>query len=85
MKKITKIILTVIITLFMAMPLKAQIFIDDDEFEGRMRKGFVDFNLVVPIQGQDADQYVPLGDGWLLLTAMGTAYLLRRGRKKKED
>ena len=69
----------------MAMPLKAQIFIDDDEFEGRMRKGFVDFNLVVPIQGQDADQYVPLGDGWLLLTAMGTAYLLRRGRKKKED
>lgn len=85
MKKITKIILTVIITLFMAMPLKAQIFIDDDEFEGRMRKGFVDFNLVVPIQGQDADQYVPLGDGWLLLTAMGTAYLLRRGRKKKKD
>ena len=64
-------------------PLKAQIFIADDEFEGMMRKNNPDFALVSPLQGFSSDQYLPLGDGVLLLVGLGGAYLLRKRNKKK--
>ncbi|MBR4561795.1 MAG: hypothetical protein IKO23_07760 [Bacteroidales bacterium] len=64
-------------------PLKAQVFIADDEFEGMMRKDNPDFALVSPLQGFSSDQYLPLGDGVLLLVGLGGAYLLRKRNKKK--
>ena len=80
MKKIM-ILLTVV---FLSVgPLKAQIFIADDEFEGMMRKNNPDFALVSPLQGFSSDQYLPLGDGVLLLVGLGGAYLLRKRNKKK--
>ena len=80
MKK-TMVLLTVLI--MTVAPLKAQVFIADDEFEGMMRLAESEYVLVVPNQASDADQFTPIGDGVLLLAGLGGAYLLRK-RKKKE-
>ena len=61
------------------------VIIMDDEFEGNNRSGYQEFELVTPYQGGDYDQYLPLGDGWLLLVGMGSAYLLKKARKKKKS
>ena len=63
-------------------PLKAQVFIGDNEFEGVLRQGESEYVLVVPNEGSDADQYTPLGEGMLLLALFGEAYL---HKKRKED
>jgi len=69
--------------LAMAAPLRAQIFIMDDEFEGKLRQNIPEENLWVPITALDSDQsFTPLGEGWLLLTALGGAYLLKKRKKK---
>lgn len=84
MKKMMKKTVVLLTVLFMAVvPLKAQVFIADDEFEGMMRLAESEYVLVVPQQASDADQYTPIGDGVLLLAGLGGAYLLRK-RKKKE-
>ena len=70
--------------LSLTMAANAQIFIDDDEFEGTMRKGQSSSNLLVPIQGQQTDQqYTPLGGEILLLGCLGGAYLLTKRKKKR--
>lgn len=84
MKKLMKKTVVLLTVLFMAVvPLKAQVFIADDEFEGMMRLAESEYVLVVPQQASDADQYTPIGNGVLLLAGLGGAYLLRK-RKKKE-
>lgn len=87
MKKITiriAMMITVVLMLVSA-PLNAQIYIMDEEFEGHDRTGYtdIDWGTFVPVQGQDADQYLPLGDGVLALGLLGGAYLLSK-RKKRE-
>lgn len=82
-KKVAK-VLVVLMLMFSTWPLHAQVFIQDEEFEGRGRTGYEDFGLVVPYQGGDQDQYVPLGDGVLALTLLGGAYLMKKLRKKEE-
>lgn len=81
-RKIAMVLVT--LTLLVSTYSEAQILIMDDEFEGNMRTGYQEFELVTPYQGGDFDQYLPLGDGWLLLVGMGSAYLLKKGRKKKK-
>lgn len=76
------ILLIVVTILFVACPAKAQVFIMDDEFEGTMRQNTEDFGLIVPIEGLDSDQYLPLGDGLLVLAALGGAYLMGKRKKK---
>ena len=76
------ILLIVVTILFVACPAKAQGFIMDDEFEGTMRQNTEDFGLIVPIEGLDSDQYLPLGDGLLVLAALGGAYLMGKRKKK---
>ena len=84
MKRMMKKTVVLLTVLFMAVvPLKAQIFIADDEFEGTMRLAESEYVLVVPNQSSDADQYLPLGDGVLLLAGLGGAYLLKKRNKKK--
>lgn len=84
MKKMMKKIMILLTVVFLAVgPLKAQVFIADDEFEGMMRKDNPDFVLVSPIQGLSSDQYLPLGNGILLLAGLGGAYLLKKRNKKK--
>ena len=81
-RKIAMVLVT--LTLLVSVSSEAQILIMDDEFEGYIRTGYQEFELVTPYQGGDFDQYLPLGDGWLLLVGMGSAYLLKTGRKKKK-
>ena len=84
MKRMMKKAVVLLTVLFMVVvPLKAQIFIADDEFEGTMRLAESEYVLVVPNQSSDADQYLPLGDGVLLLAGLGGAYLLKKRNKKK--
>ena len=81
-----KIMRNIVLLLLLSLSLvsKAQIFIDDDEVEGTLRNGQSSSGLLVPIQGQQTDQYAPLGEGVLLLGCLGGAYLLNKRRKKVE-
>ena len=71
--------------LLSAEPLRAQVFIQDDEFEGSMRVGTNEFDLVVPMDGSDVDQYVPLGEGVLAMAMLGGAYLMTKRKKNRKD
>ena len=82
MKKLKYILLIVVTVLLVACPAMAQVFIMDDEFEGTMRQNTEDFGLIVPIEGLDSDQYLPIGDGLLVLAALGGAYLMGKRKKK---
>ena len=80
-------ILTILLTVLLmaSAPLHAQIFIMDDEFEGKLRQNVTEENLWLPIVAIDQDQaYTPVGEGWLLLTALGGAYLLNKRKKKNK-
>lgn len=83
MKKMMKKTVVLLTVLFMAVvPMKAQVFIADDEFEGMMRQEESEFVLFVPVQAQDGDQsYSPIGSGVLLLAGLGGAYLLTKRKK----
>ena len=76
--------IVLLLLLSLSLVSKAQIFIDDDEVEGTLRNGQSSSGLLVPIQGQQTDQYAPLGEGVLLLGCLGGAYLLNKRRKKVE-
>ena len=65
-------------------PVQAQVFIMDEDVEGNIRIKDSEFTVPVPYQGTDLDEYLPLGDGVLLLTALGGAYLLRKRKKSKD-
>lgn len=83
MRKLLK-VMAVLVLMLASMPTHAQVFIQDKETEGLDRTGYEDFGLVTPYQGGDHDQYLPLGEGWLLLTALGGAYLVKKAHKKEE-
>ena len=84
MKKMMKKIMVLLTVFVLAVgPLKAQIFIADDEFEGMMRKSDPDYILVAPMQGLTTDQFTPIGNGVLLLAGLGGAYLLTKRKKRK--
>ena len=61
----------------------SQIFLSDED-DASLRSGAqnIDFNLIVPYEGGDADQYLPLGDGLFVLAALGGAYLLKKRKKE---
>ena len=81
--RISVIILTMLLAT--ASPLRAQIFIMDDEFEGKLRQNIPEENLWVPITAMDSDEaYTPVGEGWLLLSALGGTYLLKKRKKKNK-
>ena len=64
-------------------PTQAQVFLMDEDAGGNIRIPESEFTVPVPYQGTDLDEYLPLGDGVLLLTALGGAYLLRKGKKSE--
>ena len=61
---------------------KAQIFLQDFDQTESPRAPADDYGLFLGAPGSDGDQYLPLGDGLLVLMGLGGAYLLR---KKKQD
>lgn len=79
-------ILTVVVALFVAVvPAMSQVFITDEEAweSDRAAKGPEAITVMIPEQNIKYDQFIPVGDGLLLLAGMGAAYLL--GKRKKND
>jgi len=79
-----KVILTAILALALTMSATAQIFITEEE--QALRSGVETENGIIPANGSLSDQaneeYLPVGSGIALLTALGGAYLL--GKRNKE-
>lgn len=69
--------------MLMAMTAKAQMFTMEDEVN-ELREPVAEDHGIIPFHGVEFDQsnYIPLGDGVLLLAALGGAYLI--GKRKKE-
>ena len=69
-----------IFTLFvtLAAPLRAQVFMMDGEGNYREPEDPEVFAGLPENYGLGVDWYTPLGDGLLLLTALGGVYLLRK-------
>lgn len=85
MKKIL-LILTLLLTL--AAPMRAQVFImEEDEGPDRNVLGANGTynNVIVHGSSDDQTNYVPIGNGVLLLAAMGGAYLVGRRKKVKAN
>ena len=61
---------------------EAQVFIMDSDIDNP-RVETEEFDINNPgFHGSGSDWYLPLGDGALLLAALGGAYLLNKKRKK---
>ena len=90
--KMKKSIVIIIIALLIGCfkPLSAQIiYTQEDAGINPRAQGSGDLNVMVPMQNVNIDQwkeeFVPVGNGLLLLAGMGGAYLLsKRGKTKKE-
>ena len=61
----------------------AQIFLQEFDQTDNPREEADDYGLFIGFQGGDGDQYLPLGDGLLVLMGLGGAYLLKN--RKRED
>ena len=78
------VIVIVSVLMLMSSPAKAQIFLQDfDQTTDNPRVEADDYGFFIGPQGFDGDQYLPLGDGVLLLMGLGGVYLLNR--RKRED
>lgn len=77
-------IATIIVALFMsALPTKGQLYImEDDENVNRLEGEGTEFNIMVPAQDVNNDQYVPLVGGVWALSGLAGLYLLHRHRHK---
>lgn len=82
MRNFKKIMVAFATSLMMMGPLHAQVFIQDDEFEGQLRSGYEEFELITPYQAGDMDEFSPISDGLLALTGLSGAYLLAKRKKK---
>lgn len=58
----------------------AQVFImeDDESLNPRNPDGNITFNVIVNSQDVNNDQYLPLGEGVLLLSGLAGLYLMKR-------
>lgn len=82
MKKLIIAITTVL--MLASAPAMAQVFLDDDDqFDNRTRLNEGDLGVMVPSQNVEIDQYVPVGEGILLLAGLAGAYLV--GKRRKEE
>ena len=76
-------ILILTLGLILAVSAKAQIFVMEDEANNRTVTADPSYWPDVPSnENQGHDDYVPVGTGIFLLTALGGAYLLKKKRNK---
>lgn len=82
MKKLIAIIAALMLA---TAPAMSQVFImDEDEYNnGRARTDANGFGVMVPEQDVTYDQYVPVGEGIVVLAGLAGAYLF--GKRRKED
>ena len=86
MNKMKKIFGMLALVAALSVPAKAQIFLDDEDMNVRGDgSGNMDIGNIIPQHGVEWDQanYLPVGEGVLLLGLLGGAYLL--GKKRKEE
>lgn len=87
MKKMIKTITIVAISLLLlvAGAAKAQIFLSDFDQGENPRVEADDYGFIIGYEGGDLDQYVPLGDGLLLMVGLGGAYLMSKRNRNREE
>jgi hypothetical protein len=61
----------------------AQVFLDDETMNSNRAGEVAPPGAFIPEQGVDHDQYVPVGEGMLLLAGLAGAYLV--GKRRKEE
>ena len=83
-----KILLILTILLILAAPLRAQVFIMEEDENDRLGNVFGNGqwnNIIVHGSPDDQMNYMPLGEGILMLTALGGAYLLGKKKSRKTN
>ena len=81
MKK--RIIAITTVLMLAAAPAMAQVFLDDEAGNSNRAANADGFGVMVPEQNVTYDQYVPVGEGMLLLAGLAGAYLV--GKRRKEE
>ena len=81
MKNIKHILLTALLLLTLAAPLRAQVFMMDGDENYRDPEDPAVFVQLPEDYGSATDYYTPIGDGLMLLAALGGAYLLNTKKK----
>lgn len=71
-------VITLLLFMFMSLSMKAQVFMMDGDDNYRDPEDPAVFAGLPEDYGLGVDWYTPLGDGLLLLTALGGVYLLRK-------
>ena len=80
-----KILLIFTLFLTLAAPMRAQVFIMEEDENQRVENVFGNGewnNIIVHGSADDQANFVPLGEGILLLSALGGAYLLKMKKSK---
>ena len=81
-----KSIILLVTMLLMAVPMRSQVFLTQEDLDSERDGQWEDIGLIIPIHEQDFDQaepYAPVGSGIAVLAALGGAYLL--GKKCREE
>ena len=81
-----KSIILLVTMLLMAVPMRSQVFLTQEDLDSERQGQWEDIGLIIPIHEQDFDQaepWVPVGSGIAVLAALGGAYLL--GKKRREE
>ena len=81
-----KSLMLLVTMLLMAMPMRSQVFLTQEDLDSERDGQWEDIGLIIPIHEQDFDQaepYAPVGSGMAVLAALGGAYLL--GKRRKEE
>ena len=81
-----KSIILLVTMLMMALPMRAQVFLTQEDLDSERAGQWEAIGLIIPIHEQDFDQaepFTPVGSGIVLLTALGGAYLL--GKRKERE
>ena len=81
-----KSIILLVTMLLMAVPMRSQVFLTQEDLDSERMGQWEDIGLIIPIHEQDFDQaepYAPVGSGIAVLAALGGAYLL--GKKRREE
>lgn len=82
-----KIFVTLAMAMLLSVPASAQIFLDDEDMNKRgSGDGNMEIGNIIPQHGVEWDQanYTPVGEGILLLSVLGGAYLIGKKRKEQE-
>ena len=86
-----KSLMLLVTMLLMAMPMRSQVFLTQEDLDSERDGQWQDLGLIIPIHEQDFDQaepWAPVGSGIAVLAALGGAYLggaYLLGKKRREE